>query len=89
MDDNIRYDSRRQSRRTDRIKITAAAMIFMICSVAIFATKYKKDVADWFTGSGTDGQVTEVQTESDAKPADEQEKNTEERTTGGEKQKNR
>ena len=85
MEDNNRDDSRRQSKKTDRIKITAAAMIFMICSVAIFATKYKKDVADWFTGSGTTGQVSEVQTESDAKPADEQEKNTEERTTGDEK----
>lgn len=70
MNNNERYNSRLASEQKDKLKITTIAVIFLICSVMIFATRYRSDIADMFAGSSVNDSIQNAQNDSVATDED-------------------
>lgn len=65
MDKDERYNARKHSERRNMITISIVAALFFICSIVIFATKYRNADGEWFTvtASGTDSENDIVQSD--------------------------
>ena len=66
MDNEKRYSTRIKSERCDKIKISSVAAVFLVCSIAIFATRYRQDIWNFDRENGNDHQIENVATGSDA-----------------------
>lgn len=51
MDERERINSRQLRQRKDRLIVAIITALFMVCSIAVFATKYKTEFIDWFHGN--------------------------------------
>ena len=81
MDNEKRYSTRIKSERCDKIKISSVAAVFLVCSIAIFATRYRQDIWNFDRENGNDHQIENVATGSDASEEASEEKTTEKITT--------
>jgi hypothetical protein len=66
MDKDERYNARKHSERRNMITISIVAALFFICSIVIFATKYRNTAGEWFAvaadENGKNGNNTEIET---------------------------
>ena len=81
MDNEKRYSTRIKSERCDKIKISSVAAVFLVCSIAIFATRYSQDIWNFDRENGNANQIENVATGSDASEEASEEKTTEKITT--------
>ena len=81
MDNEKRYSTRIKSERCDKIKISSVAAVFLVCSIAIFATRYRQDIWNFDRENGNDHQIENVATGTDASEEASEEKTTEKITT--------
>ena len=81
MENEKRYSTRTKSERCDKLKISSVAVVFLVCSIAILATRYRQDIWNFDRENGNDHQIEEVATETDASEVSSEEKTTEKTTT--------
>jgi hypothetical protein len=66
MDKDERYNARKHSERRNMITISIVAALFFICSIVIFATKYRNADGEWFAVAADEnsknGNNTEIET---------------------------
>ena len=57
MNKKERYNSQYVSTHKDMLKITIISVIFLLCSVTIFATKYRTDITELFVATNADNEI--------------------------------
>ncbi len=83
MNNDERYNSRLAREQKDRLIIAVISVIFLLCSVAIFATKYRTDILGVFTEANTENETdkSDIATPDEAFAAEDTEEIATEKVT--------